>query len=61
MEEKMFLDVQNLADYIHLSKSCVYKMVSNKSIPQWNDKYLVYNNDYDLFQVPAVLARVIKL
>jgi excisionase family DNA binding protein len=33
MEEKRFLDVQNLADYIHLSKSCIYKMVSNKSIP----------------------------
>ena len=28
--------------------------------PQWNDKFLVYNNDYDLLQVPAVLARVIK-
>jgi excisionase family DNA binding protein len=33
MEEKRFFDVQNLADYIHLSKSCIYKMVSNKSIP----------------------------
>jgi excisionase family DNA binding protein len=33
MEENKFLDVQNLADYIHLSKSCIYKMVSNKSIP----------------------------
>ena len=33
MEENKFLDVQNLADYIHLSKSCIYKMVSNKSVP----------------------------
>jgi excisionase family DNA binding protein len=33
MEENKFLDVQNLANYIHLSKSCIYKMVSNKSIP----------------------------
>ena len=33
MEENKFLDVQNLAEYIHLSKSYVYKMVSNKSIP----------------------------
>jgi len=33
MEEKKFLDVQNLVEYIHLSKSCIYKMVSSKSIP----------------------------
>jgi excisionase family DNA binding protein len=33
MEEQRFLDVQNLSDYLHLSKSCIYKMVSNKSIP----------------------------
>ena len=35
MEENKFLDVQNLAEYIHLSKSCIYKMVSNKSIPHF--------------------------
>jgi phosphatidylglycerol lysyltransferase len=28
--------------------------------PEWNDRYLVYDQDYDLFQVPAVLAKVIK-
>ncbi len=28
--------------------------------PQWNDKFLIYSNDYDLLQVPAMLARVIK-
>jgi phosphatidylglycerol lysyltransferase len=28
--------------------------------PQWNDKFLVYINDYDLLQIPAVLAKVIK-
>jgi len=33
MEEKRFLDIQNLADYIHMSESYVYKMVSKKSIP----------------------------
>jgi excisionase family DNA binding protein len=33
MEDKKFFDVPNLAEYIHLSKSCIYKMVSNKSIP----------------------------
>ncbi len=28
--------------------------------PQWNDKFLIYSNDYDLLQVPGVLTKVIK-
>jgi excisionase family DNA binding protein len=33
MEEKRFLDVQELTDYIHMSESYVYKMVSKHLIP----------------------------
>lgn len=33
MEEKRFLDVIGLAEYIHMSESYVYKMVSKQSIP----------------------------
>jgi excisionase family DNA binding protein len=33
MEEKRFLDVNGLAEYIHMSESYVYKMVSKQSIP----------------------------
>jgi excisionase family DNA binding protein len=33
MEEQRFLDVQSLTVYVHLSKSMIYKMVSNNSIP----------------------------
>ena len=33
MEENKFLDVQELTEYIHMSESYVYKMVSKKSIP----------------------------
>jgi excisionase family DNA binding protein len=33
MEENKFLDVNGLAEYIHMSESYVYKMVSNNSIP----------------------------
>jgi excisionase family DNA binding protein len=33
MEENKFLDVNGLADYIHMSESYVYKMVSKKLIP----------------------------
>jgi excisionase family DNA binding protein len=32
MEEKRFLDVIGLAEYIHMSESYVYKMVSKNSI-----------------------------
>ena len=33
MNEKRFLDVQELTAYIHMSESYVYKMVSKQSIP----------------------------
>jgi excisionase family DNA binding protein len=33
MEENKFLNVQKLADYLHMSESFVYKMVSKSSIP----------------------------
>lgn len=28
--------------------------------PEWSDRYLIFDQDYDLFQVPTVLAKVIK-
>lgn len=28
--------------------------------PEWHNKYLIYQNDYDLFAIPSVLAKVIK-
>jgi phosphatidylglycerol lysyltransferase len=28
--------------------------------PQWHNKYLIYQHDYDLLQIPTVLANVIK-
>lgn len=33
MKENRFMDVPALAEYIHLAKSTVYKMVSNKTVP----------------------------
>jgi excisionase family DNA binding protein len=33
MEEKRFLDVQELIDYIHMSESYIYKKVSQNQIP----------------------------
>jgi phosphatidylglycerol lysyltransferase len=31
-----------------------------KFCPVWYDKYLVYDNDYDLLQIPAALTNVLK-
>ena len=33
MTETRFLDIQGMGEYIHLSKSKIYKMVSNDEIP----------------------------
>ena len=33
MQENRFMDVPALAEYIHMAKSTVYKMVSNKTVP----------------------------
>jgi excisionase family DNA binding protein len=33
MNEMNYLDMENLAEYIHLSKSTIYKMVCNNAIP----------------------------
>ncbi len=33
METRRFLDVKQLADYMHVSTSMIYKMVSNQTIP----------------------------
>ena len=33
MQENRFMDVPGLAEYIHMAKSTVYKMVSNKTVP----------------------------
>ncbi len=36
------------------------RAAKEKFSPVWSNKYLVYDHDYDLLQVPTVLAKVIK-
>lgn len=33
MNEEKFFDMDDLSKYVHLSKSTIYKMVCNKTIP----------------------------
>jgi phosphatidylglycerol lysyltransferase len=36
------------------------RFFKEKFFPVWYNKYIIYNDDYDLIQIPAALARVIK-
>lgn len=49
--------------YEKIRSFAAYKGLRNfkeKFFPQWYNKYLIYTNDYDLLQVPAILNKVIK-
>jgi phosphatidylglycerol lysyltransferase len=56
-EKSMKFAYEKIRSFSHYKGQREYKEKFN---PQWHDKFLVYNNDYDLIQVPAVLANVIK-
>jgi len=36
------------------------RAAKEKFSPEWHNKYLIYDQDYDLLQVPNVLTKVIK-
>lgn len=56
-EKSLKFAYEKIRSFSHYKGQREYK---EKFRPQWNDKYLVYSADYDLIQVPAVLAGVIK-
>ena len=56
-ERSMKFAYDKIRSFSHYKGMREYKEKFN---PVWNDKYLIYDNDYDLLQIPAVLARVIK-
>jgi phosphatidylglycerol lysyltransferase len=56
-EKSMKFAYEKIRSFAH------YKGLRNfkeKYFPVWYNKYLIYSNDYDLLQVPAVLTKVIK-
>ena len=57
-EKSMKFAYESLRSFSHFKGQREYK---EKFKPIWNDKFLIYTNDYDLLQIPSVLARVIKL
>jgi phosphatidylglycerol lysyltransferase len=56
-ERSMKFAYEKIRSFSHYKGQREYKEKFN---PHWHDKFLVYGNDYDLLQVPAVLAGVIK-
>jgi phosphatidylglycerol lysyltransferase len=56
-EKSMKFAYEKIRSFSHYKGQRDYK---DKFNPQWNDKFLIYSNDYDLLQVPGVLAKVIK-
>jgi phosphatidylglycerol lysyltransferase len=57
-EKSMKFAYEKIRSFSHYKGQREYKEKFN---PEWNDKFLIYSNDYDLIQVPAALNRVIRL
>jgi phosphatidylglycerol lysyltransferase len=56
-EKSMKFAYEKIRSFSHYKGQRDYK---DKFNPRWNDKFLIYSNDYDLLQVPGVLAQLIK-
>jgi phosphatidylglycerol lysyltransferase len=56
-EKSMKFAYERIRSFSHYKGMREFK---DKFGPQWFNKYLIYDHDYDLIQVPAALSRVIK-
>ena len=56
-ERTMKFAYEKIRSFSHFKGSRNFK---EKFFPAWYNKYLIYSQDYDLLQVPSVLAKVIK-
>jgi phosphatidylglycerol lysyltransferase len=56
-ERSMKFAYEKIRSFSHYKGLRDYK---EKFSPVWSDRFLIYSNDYDLIQIPAVLTRVIK-
>jgi phosphatidylglycerol lysyltransferase len=57
-EKSMKFAYERLRSFSNFKGQREYK---EKFQPVWSEKYLIYDNDYDLISVPATLSKVIKL
>ncbi|HQH22918.1 MAG TPA: phosphatidylglycerol lysyltransferase domain-containing protein [Bacteroidales bacterium] len=56
-ERSMKFAYERLKSFAHFKGLRNYK---EKFFPVWYNKYLIYANDYDLLEIPAILAKVIQ-
>ncbi len=56
-EKSMKFAYEKIKSFSHYKGLRDYK---DKFSPQWQNEYLIYTHDYDLLQIPVVLAKVIK-
>jgi len=56
-EKSMKFAYEKIRSFAHYKGLRIYK---EKFSPVWTNKYLIYSDDYDLLQVPAVLTKVIS-
>ena len=56
-ERTMKFAYEKIRSFSHFKGSRNFK---EKFFPVWHNKYLIYSQDYDLLQIPTVLAKVIK-
>jgi len=56
-EKSMKFAYERIRSFSHYKGLRNYK---EKFFPIWYNKYLIYSNDYDLLQVPAILTKVIQ-
>lgn len=56
-EKSMKFAFEKIRSFSHYKGQREYK---DKFRPVWHNKYLIYDNDYDLLSVPSVLRRIIR-
>jgi phosphatidylglycerol lysyltransferase len=56
-EKSMHFAYEKIKSFSHFKGQREFK---ERFFPQWSNRYLIYDHDYDLLQVPRALSRVIK-
>jgi len=56
-ERSMKFAYEKIRSFSHYKGLREYK---EKFEPEWHNKYLIYQHDYDLLQVPVAISNVIK-
>ncbi|HVA99453.1 MAG TPA: phosphatidylglycerol lysyltransferase domain-containing protein [Bacteroidia bacterium] len=56
-EKTMKFAYENIRSFSHYKGLRDYK---EKFFPNWNNKYLIYDNSYDLLQIPSAISKIMK-